>query len=217
MAVQRVTVTYAASPNLQSQTDLWDQLRSAIAVQLPLRNLHWKSASRSSIRTVQELHINLVPFDSVPGEHASQIPASWLERPLLNFYVLTCEVRLIPCVKHTIRAFNIFPKDVEAYKTTVRKQIKDWYAQATQRRNQEWMIVHLVSPDTRTSGGTFLKMKGTVLDKIRADHNTEKRDRLVFLPIAHKHVPETIFVDAYSFRGLPERTTQPLGSTSVPS
>ena len=96
MVVQRVTVTYAASPNLQSQTDLWDQLRSAIAAQLPLRNLHWKSASRSSIRTVQELPINLVPFESVPGEHASQIPGSWLERPLLNFYVLTCDVGSTP-------------------------------------------------------------------------------------------------------------------------
>lgn len=93
MAVQRVTVTYAASPNLQSQTSLWDQLRSAIAAQLPLRNLHWKSTSRSSIRTVQELPINLAPFESVPGEQVPQIPGSWAERPLLNFYVLTCDVR----------------------------------------------------------------------------------------------------------------------------
>jgi hypothetical protein len=99
MVLQRVTVTYAASSTLQSQPDLWDQLRSAIAAQLPLRNLHWKSASRSSIRTVQELPINLVPFDSVLGEHASQIPGSWLERPLLNFYVLTCDVGSMPCTK----------------------------------------------------------------------------------------------------------------------
>jgi trafficking protein particle complex subunit 10 len=49
------------------------------------------------------------------------------------------------------------------------------------------MIVHLVSPDTRASGGTFLKMKGTVLDKIRADYNTEKRDRFVFLLTTHSH------------------------------
>jgi hypothetical protein len=108
MAVQRVTVTYAASPNLQSQTDLWDQLRSAIAAQLPLRNLHWKSASRSSIRTVQELPINLVSFDSVPGEHTSQIPGSWLERPLLNFYVLTCDVRSKPRARHDISVLNPF-------------------------------------------------------------------------------------------------------------
>lgn len=50
------------------------------------------------------------------------------------------------------------------------------------------MIIHLVSPDTPISGGTFLKMKGTVLDKIRADYNTEKRDRFVFLLNSHNHV-----------------------------
>lgn len=108
MAVQRVTVTYAASPNLQSRSDLWDQLRSAIVAQLPLRNLHWKSVSRSAIRTVQELPINLVSFESVPGEHASQIPGSWLERPLLNFYVLTCDVRSTPHINHVIGALKLF-------------------------------------------------------------------------------------------------------------
>jgi len=79
------------------------------------------------------------------------------------------------------------------------------------------MIVHLVSPDVRASGGTFLKMKGTVLDKIRADYNTEKRDRLVFLRITDTHEAENIFLDVYSFRGLPERTIRPPGLTSAPS
>jgi hypothetical protein len=79
------------------------------------------------------------------------------------------------------------------------------------------MIVHLVSPDVRASGGTFLKMKGTVLDKIRADYNTEKRDRLVFPQITCENEPETTFLDAYSFRGLPERIIRPLGLTSAPS
>jgi len=60
-------------------------------------------------------------------------------------------------------------------------------------------------------------MKGTVLDKIRADYNAEKRDRFVFLQITHNPEPETISVDVYSFRGLPERTIQPLGLTSAPS
>ena len=101
-------MTYAASPNLQSQSDLWDQLRSAIVAQLPLRNLHWKSASRSAIRTVQELPINLVPFDSVPGEHVSQIPGNWLERPLLNFYVVTCDVRFMVYTGHDVVVLNLF-------------------------------------------------------------------------------------------------------------
>lgn len=73
------------------------------------------------------------------------------------------------------------------------------------------MIVHLVSPDVRASGGTFRKMKGTVLDKIRADYNAEKRDRLVFQQTTHNRKPETSFVDVYNFRGLPERTIQPHG------
>jgi len=60
-------------------------------------------------------------------------------------------------------------------------------------------------------------MKGTVLDKIRADYNAEKRDRSAFLQITYSHEPETVFVDVYSFRGLPERTIQPLGLTSAPS
>lgn len=101
-------MTYAASPNLHSQGDLWDQLRSAIISQLPLRNLHWKSASRAAIRTVQELPINLVPFESVPGEHASQIPGNWLDRPLLNFYVVTCDVRSAFRVNHDVAVLNLF-------------------------------------------------------------------------------------------------------------
>lgn len=60
-------------------------------------------------------------------------------------------------------------------------------------------------------------MKGTVLDKIRAEYNTEKRDRLVFSQITGEHEPETIFLDVYNFRGLPERTIRPLGLNSAPS
>jgi len=131
--------------------------------------------------------------------------------------VLTCDVRSIIHPQHTTGVPNLFSQDIEAYKTTVRKQIKDWYAQATQRRNQEWMIVYLVSPDIRSSGGTFLKMKGTVLDKIRAEFNTEKRDRFAFPQITGEHEPETPFLDVCSFRGLPERTIRPLGLNSAPS
>ena len=79
------------------------------------------------------------------------------------------------------------------------------------------MIVHLVPPDVRASGGTFLKMKGTVLDKIRADYNAEKRDRFVFPVLTHNRDLEPTFVDVYSFRGPLGKTTQPLGLTSAPN
>jgi hypothetical protein len=94
MTGQRVIATYSAPVIFQS-TDLWEHVRSAIVAQLPLRNLHWKPASRSSIRTVQELSIDLVPYETTGRtDHASQVPGSVLEKPLLNIYIVACEVRL---------------------------------------------------------------------------------------------------------------------------
>ena len=91
MSSQRVLVTYAAVPSFQS-SDNWKQFFSALRSQLPLRNIHWKSASRPNLRTIQELEISLVALDSIPDEHTSQIPVTLLEKPLLNVYVVSCEV-----------------------------------------------------------------------------------------------------------------------------
>lgn len=92
MSSQRVSATYSAPLTFQA-TDLWEQFRAAIVSQLPLRNLHWKSGSHSSIRTVQELQIDLLPYEtSGRDEHKSQILGSVLERPLLNIYIVACEV-----------------------------------------------------------------------------------------------------------------------------
>jgi hypothetical protein len=66
---------------------------------------------------------------------------------------------------------------VETYKTTIRKQIKDWHAVVSQRKNQDWLIVHLLRPDARASSSGFFQVKASVLDKIKADFNADKRDR----------------------------------------
>lgn len=92
MQVRHVQVTYAAPPALQS-SDQWVQIKAGFTAQLPLRNLHWKPASRTSIRTIQDLDVDFVSLDSIKEEGASQIPTTLLERPLLNVYVVTCEVR----------------------------------------------------------------------------------------------------------------------------
>jgi hypothetical protein len=89
---QRVIVTYSA-PLTFLQSDQWKQFYPSLKSQLPLHNLHWKSSQRPSIRTIQELDVNLVALDSVRDEHASQVPTTLLERPLLNIYVVICEVR----------------------------------------------------------------------------------------------------------------------------
>jgi hypothetical protein len=67
-------------------------------------------------------------------------------------------------------------QDIETYRNTYKKQIKEWHATVIQRK-QEWLIVHVVRPDARAMAGGFFQMKGTVLDKAKADFNTDKRDR----------------------------------------
>lgn len=93
MPSQKVIITYSAPPAYLA-TDQWKLLHAALSSQLPLRNLHWKSASRPAIRTIQELQVDLVAVDTLRDEHTSQVPQSILERPLLNAFIVVCEVRV---------------------------------------------------------------------------------------------------------------------------
>jgi hypothetical protein len=65
----------------------------------------------------------------------------------------------------------------------VKKQIKDWHSAISQRKNQEWIIVHVVRSDIKTTDRKFFNMKSSVLDKIKADFNIDKRDRYDYPPI----------------------------------
>ncbi|KAF4576476.1 hypothetical protein EYR40_000715 [Pleurotus pulmonarius] len=160
MSGERVLVSYHA-PNAYLASESWKQIRSALVSQFPLRNLHWKSSSRS-IKTIQELDLNLVAFDSLHDEHTSQVPATLLEKPLLNIYIVACE-----------------DTDFDSYKNTIKKQIKDWHSVVTSRKHQEWLVLHVVRPDARTAGGNFFQMKYSVFERIKTDFNAEKRDRCV--------------------------------------
>ena len=86
--------TFLASPN-------WTKVHSALTAQFPLRNIHWKSPGRGSLRTIQELDVALVPFDTLRDEH-SQVPTTVLEKPLLHVYIVHCEVRHPPPFRHTL-------------------------------------------------------------------------------------------------------------------
>ena len=63
----------------------------------------------------------------------------------------------------------------------MKKQIKDWHTSVVQRKNQEWLIVHIVRPDNKAAANRIFQIKTSVLDKIKADFNVEKRDRCVVL------------------------------------
>ncbi|KAF8559837.1 hypothetical protein OG21DRAFT_1453301 [Imleria badia] len=180
MSSQHVLATFAAPPSFQS-SDSCKQVIAALRSQLPLRSIHWKSASRPSIRTIQELEVTLVPLDSLRDELTSQVPLTLLEKPLLNLYVVACEV-----------------SDNEAYRTTVKKQIKDWQTSVLPRKNQEWLIVHVVRPDTKVVDRKFFNMKGSVLDKIKADCNVDKRDRCVQLAWSAGEQSPAVWADLIS-------------------
>lgn len=91
MSNQTVVVTYAGpAPYLATPT--WKQVQATLFQQLPLRNIHWKSPARASIRTIQELGVSLVPLESIRDDVTSQLPMTILERPLLNVYIVNCEV-----------------------------------------------------------------------------------------------------------------------------
>lgn len=91
MSSQHILVTFAAPPSIQP-SDSCKQVIAALRSQLPLRSIHWRAASRPSIRTIQELEVTLVTFDSLRDELTSQVPLTLLEKPLLNLYIVTCEV-----------------------------------------------------------------------------------------------------------------------------
>lgn len=84
-------VTLSGTPSFV-EGDQWAHFTSALAECLPLRSLHWKSSSRPSIRTVQELDASLIYKTSHDDCGAR---ATILDTPLLNIYVTTCDVELL--------------------------------------------------------------------------------------------------------------------------
>lgn len=73
---------------------------------------------------------------------------------------------------------------MEAYRLVHKKQVKDWLNIVTSRKNQDWLLLHLVKHDARAPGGKLFQLKGSVLERMRADFNTDKRDRLVLCRIS---------------------------------
>ncbi|GEM10221.1 transmembrane protein [Rhodotorula toruloides] len=69
--------------------------------------------------------------------------------------------------------------DNEAYRATVRTQIREWLDSVTAKYHQEWLIIHVTSG--KGSGAKFYQRKSAIVDKIKADFNVGKKDRRVLL------------------------------------
>jgi len=83
-----VTITYTSNP---APSKLINQAIKSLKDQLPLRNLHWKPTTRTSLRTIQELNVELVELGDVPTSGRSAL-GSVLEQPLVNLCMVVCEV-----------------------------------------------------------------------------------------------------------------------------
>ncbi|GAA5847602.1 hypothetical protein JCM3766R1_000806 [Sporobolomyces carnicolor] len=151
----RVAVAYEALP---AATD-YEAVRHDVERQLPLRNLHWvrRNAANRSIRTVNDLAVDIRSSREFPAP-TSQGGASLLERPYLNLLFVVCD-------------------DNEAYRATIRTQIREWLDGVVHRQHQEWLIVHVTS--TKSGGAKFYQRKSGIVDKIKADFNVGKKDRCI--------------------------------------
>ncbi len=85
-----VTYTLHPSPNPGSVHPIQVALKG-IRAQIPLRNLHWKSSSRTALRTIQELDVTLLELGEV-GSVSKEVGGSVLQWPLVDLCLVVCEV-----------------------------------------------------------------------------------------------------------------------------
>jgi hypothetical protein len=89
MAARDVLVTYTLYPS--GNGDLRTAL-SGLGATFPLRNLHWKPTSRTSLRTIQEVGVRLIDLADLSAAPEKQC-ASVLERPMVHVCLVACDVR----------------------------------------------------------------------------------------------------------------------------
>ncbi|KAI1311282.1 hypothetical protein EDD11_003528 [Mortierella claussenii] len=151
MEPKRVIVTYC------DESGNWPTIEKDLTARLPLRNLVWKPSNNRAKRNINMLDVEFRRFSAETSKNLP--PVTLLQNPYLNLYFVSCE-------------------DNESYKTTVRQQIREWIQLVTSKKNQEWLIVHISSQE----GARAAKfLRSSVLDKIKADFNTGKKDRHVRL------------------------------------
>nr|XP_019014675.1 uncharacterized protein I206_00759 [Kwoniella pini CBS 10737]OCF53456.1 hypothetical protein I206_00759 [Kwoniella pini CBS 10737] len=173
-----VTITYTlhpsyTSPSSSNQTNqILNLAIQGIKQHLPLRNLHWKSSTRTSLRTIQEIDIELIELGEISSTTNNNKfnlgnESSILDNPLVNLCLVVCE-------------------DAEIYKNQTRNFIRDWLSLLAARRTPHAPLIVLVNPPNQSGGSNsgsknvWGKDKG-VLGKIKNDFNVGKRDRCIQL------------------------------------
>ncbi|KAG0203033.1 hypothetical protein BGX28_004559 [Mortierella sp. GBA30] len=161
MEPKRVIVTYC------DESGNWASIEKDLAARLPLRNLVWKPSNNRAKRNIAMLDVELKRF--TPESSKNLPPVTLLQNPYLNLYFVNCE-------------------DNELYKTTVRQHIRDWIQLVTSKKNQEWLIVHISNQE---GARTAKFLRSSVLDRIKADFNVGKKDRVAQVRMADTEMSES--------------------------
>lgn len=85
-----ITLTYTLHPAHGPQRAYLLDALTGIQAQLPLRNLHWKSPTRTSIRTIQEVDVQLVELGEMGPQR--EVGASVMDGALVNLCLVACDV-----------------------------------------------------------------------------------------------------------------------------
>jgi hypothetical protein len=187
---------------------IFPDVETLLADHLPLRNLHWKSPSRP-LRSIDSLQVNLVPgkdrrptsdpAGTTTSQRRHQIPGL-RQTPYLKIYLLRCD-------------------DNESYKTSSRKLVREWLKEHTSSsqstnaiNNQEnhdafeWLIVHVVYPDTAAASQSLSRSSSTAS---AAKASSEKVGSTKFLGRGSSTVFEKIKADFNSSsKSSPDRVAQ---------
>ncbi|ORX94739.1 hypothetical protein K493DRAFT_301887 [Basidiobolus meristosporus CBS 931.73] len=170
MNVNRVTVTYCDLYNI------WPLIQEELRSYLPLKSLNWKPGSDVN-HIIDSLPIDLVEYNPSTAGAPTNVPVRLSQEPYLNLFFVNCEVGpiLFGCASSS---------DLEQYRQSVKKQIKDWHSVVSAKKDQEWLIVYVAGHELTRN--TFLNIKGTVYDRIRADFNTKKDRCSILRPHDHE-------------------------------
>ncbi|KAG0243649.1 hypothetical protein BGX31_010433 [Mortierella sp. GBA43] len=140
----------------------WPSIEKDLAARLPLRNLVWKPSNNRATREIPLLDVEFKRFSRESSKNLP--PVTLLQNPYLNIYF-----------------------DNEKYRTTVKQQIRDWITHITSKKNQEWLIVHISNQESARAA-KFLR--ASVIDKVKADFNTGKKDRVAQVRMADTEMSE---------------------------
>jgi hypothetical protein len=152
---------------------LWPQL----SAHLPLRNLYWKSQARP-LRSIASLDVDFVP---APRSTSPRDPRSPGGQSIGNPNIDVSDTRRhqIPGLRSTpyLKLFLLRCDDKDLYKSTLRPRLRDWVKEhvtgpqnSGQQSNHdafEWLIVHVVLPDTPAAAQPRFSSKKKESDDVK--------------------------------------------------